>query len=222
MLPADKDRFDKLMIGCFQNFRVAVSAELLDEWFEELKEFNLFCVENAFRQYKREKEWPPPVIASIINLAIKASGEYYSHLRDNKKNKCHVANCFSKDIEECSYNRNVMVCRFHMDEMTLELEPDSPGADNIRLARQAEKERNELGLTGSQYVKLKNPELFRCVEKMSGADRVETARKKIIVALGDFYDTKLSPEEREKIVGEMRTVAIAAKTREEVPETEKC
>lgn len=213
MLPFDRKKFDECMVSCFQNFRAATEDGLLNEWFDELKGFGMFAVDMAFRKYKREHEKYPPTLAAIIRLAKQSVGEKRTQFRDERQNKCYVDNCFNEDIEECCYNHEVMVCRLHMDEMILKLESHSPRADMIRHYRFCEDERRQLGLTGLQYLKMKNPKLFDSIEKMRESERKEVARKKVVRAVQDFYDTPISPEERKKIVAELRDVAIEGASR---------
>lgn len=207
MLLTDKDKFDHCMLRCFQNFRSAVDDKLLDEWFDELKSFSMFSIEMAFKIYKRENEKYPPTLAAIIRLAKKTAVEEYSKLRNDQPRKCYVENCFDPDIDRCCYNPSLMVCRLHMDEMILKLDANSPRAQVIRMMRESEKERKQIGLSGLEYFKMKNPQIFNAIEKMRASEQKETARKKVVRAVQDFYDTPLSPDERKKIIAELRNVA---------------
>ena len=213
MLPTDRDKFDECMIGCFQNFRTAADDKLLDEWFRELKDFSMYAIEMSFRKYKREHERYAPTLAIIIKYAKLYSSEERIRLRDNRSNKCCVDNCFNEDIAEYCYDPSFMICKFHEDEMILKLDPQSPRASAIRGYKFYEDERLQLGLTGLQYVKMKDPGMFRDIKKMRERDIREAARKKVIRAVQDFYDTPLSAGERKKIVAELRDVAAEGANR---------
>jgi len=213
MVLTDKEKFEDCMIRCFQNYRAAVDGRLLDEWFEELKSFNMFSLEQAFRIYKREHERFPPTLATIIKIAKRTSAEERTNIRDDCPRKCFFTNCFSDDVEYYPTNPDILMCRLHCDEMILKTDPDSIQAEVIRGARRFEAQAKEAGLTNSDYFKKSQPALFNAINKNRQSEKSEVARRAVVNALGNFFATPLPTEERKKILVEMNAVVIEAKLR---------
>lgn len=206
MIPSDQSKFYKFMRDIFLEewpFVQPLTSDQLSRWFRALELIDLDRIKIAFGKYlcDSHQSKSPPKSAAILEIIKDIPF-------DTSKLKCYVDNCFDKDVEMCCYNNKIMVCRFHADEMILKLDAQSPRAQVIRILREYEKERNDLGMSGRDYIKMKNPRLFDTFEKMRVADRKEGARKNIVNALHNFYDTPLSPEERKKILADMRSIAI--------------
>lgn len=69
MIISDKKDFSDVMIRCFQNYRANISKDMIDEWFEELKQFPFFNIKKAFTKYTNEVEKFPPTRATIIKFS---------------------------------------------------------------------------------------------------------------------------------------------------------
>lgn len=153
------------MIRCFQNYRASIDDGLLDEWFEELKEFPMFCVNAAFRKYKREYDKYPPTLAVIIRLAKKSAGEQYTKLRDERPRRCYVDNCGEQDVWACMYDPNILICRLHEDELILKTHPNSIHAQIVIWARVVEEECRKRGVSVQEATKLDYPVWYSIIER---------------------------------------------------------
>jgi hypothetical protein len=165
MLHSDKKDFSALMTNCWQNFRAAVTSSLIDDWFEELKEFEYFHVRNAFRRYVRETEKYPPTLAAIIRLAKKSAGEEYVNLRDKRPRRCYIDNCSEQDVWTCMYDPKILICRLHEDELILKTHPNSIHAQIIRWARVVEEECRKRGVSAQEATKLDYPTWYSIIDK---------------------------------------------------------
>jgi len=165
MLSTDREIFSETMINCFQNFRAAISSALVNEWFEELQEFDFFHIRNAFKTYVRENEKFPPTLATIIRLSKKTKFE--KNENSSGKQKCYVANCESEADER--RGENVWMCGKHSDDWILKTQPDSLTAEILRRAKKFEEEAKAAGMSNYEYFKHSNPKGFEKFKNMVGS-----------------------------------------------------
>jgi len=169
MLSTDKIDFSKTMISCFQNFRANISQEIVCEWFDELKSYEFFHVQNAFRHYVNENDKYPPSRGSIIKILRKN----LSNLNENDVNNefsnrsCGYRGC-EKGGNEVHHFGDGYLCVFHWEEWALKNENLNGGneiqATRIRLSRQFEKEAKGLGVSNRDFCFMKFPQIKKMFE----------------------------------------------------------
>jgi hypothetical protein len=156
----DWENFSKAMVSCFQNFRAAISKELMSEWFDELKEFDLLDIRSAFKMYVRETESFPPTLATIIRLANKSAEQRYAKIINEQPKRCCVENCNAKNVDAHWYCPQTLICRLHMEEAILSTSPNSVEAKIIKEAREFEHQIKLRGETAEEHFAKSNPEWF--------------------------------------------------------------
>lgn len=202
MIPSEQSVFYKFMRDIFSDEWPSVppfSPDHLARWFRALEFIDMARIKKAFAEYlcdSRQSKFPPKegqILEIIKTLPF-----------DIRLVRCSWETCSDVGIDRLG---DYFYCRNHCDEMILKNDPDSSQADVIRESRRLALEAKEFGISTRAYFEKCEPAFFNSINKMRGDGEIETARKKIVRALQDFYDTPLSVTDRQKILAELREVA---------------
>lgn len=211
MIAVDKEKFILLVSNCFQNYSREVSDELIDDWFEELRGFSFYHLRKAFSKYCRKEDRYSPNLAKIIKLCKLEASQRLAKERDEKLKQCYVDHCKSKELQPCSFNPAVSICRNHEDDLILKTNPHSFQAEIVRRSQQFEEEAKLLGRTNQEHFSKTNAKVFEMLTKRRKQIENEEVGKKAVKALRDFYFADLPPDIRQSGVEAMRRVIEEAK-----------
>jgi len=210
MTPDDQSTFYKFMRDIFAEewpFAPPLTPDQLSRWFKALELVDFTRIKKAFAEYlcdARQGKSPPK--EGQIREIIKTIPF------DTRAVRCTWENCSGVGNEIFG---DYFYCRDHYDEMILKTEPDSPSAINIKLAREYAAENKRLGISSYEAFKRACPKLFNAIQKMNNDNKVKVAERNIIRAVGDFYETDLKNEDREKIMEKIKDTVRYYKLKEE-------
>lgn len=202
-----------------EHYGKTLSTPTLSDWAEDLQGFKFFHIERAFARYRQQGKPYAPKSGEIVQLcAMIKSSEYKSSSKKGIEKKCSIEGCNapSEEIMMGTEGHCQAICRKHDEVWVLENRPDSVYANIIRGNQKCTEEMKKLGISGEEYFKREHPDYYKIIKKQRAQANKDEVRRKVTTAIQDFYEAKLSREDRASISATLRDIAASAKKKEEL------
>lgn len=156
------DEFKKFFKAASEYYRIALTADSLDSYWDDLNQFSISEIRNAFRQHRIDEKRGGyfPLVSDLIKYVDKT-----------EKQKIKIIYCNHNDSGKLCANEakhflgnQKMFCEEHFEKNRSKSEWEN----NIDVrVKQIEEKAKELGMTNEEYFRHSNPNIFKKTENNS-------------------------------------------------------